>query len=272
MNHLSITGIRVTPATVGQLHEGISAIISSGRQGFVLSGNVHGLNTAHRLPWLKSFYNRADIVRVDGAGIVWAARLLGYSIPPRMTWADWGWLLADYCAAQGHSLFLLGGPPDCAKRTAELLAARAPALQIAGVQDGYFSKTADGNAQIVEKINDASPDILVVGMGMPRQERWILDNCNNLAAKAILTAGAAFEYLSGSIRRCPQWMGRAGFEWLFRLAMEPRRMANRYIAGNLVFMARVLAQWGAHQIEGPRRTGRPSTSGSLAGHDQPASS
>jgi len=93
---------------------------------------------------------------------------------------------------------------------------------------------------VIERINRLEPDILVVGMGMPLQEKWILEHHNAIRAKVFITAGAAFEYFTGTLRRCPPWMGNMGSEWLFRLMQNPPRMAKRYLWGNTVFILEVL--------------------------------
>ncbi|MBD3316126.1 MAG: WecB/TagA/CpsF family glycosyltransferase [Chitinivibrionales bacterium] len=242
LRRLNVAGTFVTPATMDELHREISRLVETGGPAFVLSGNVHGINTAKANPWLQEFYNRANAVRVDGAGVVWAARLLGHKIPPRITWADWGAPLARHIADRGHSLFLLGGPDECAQATADIFTAKNPSLRIVGVHHGFFAKEGPENDRIIKMINDAGPDILIVGFGMPLQERWLLNNYKLLNVKVYLTSGAAFEFLSGKAKRCPKWMGRAGFEWLFRFLMEPRRMAKRYLWGNPAFFASVIAQ------------------------------
>ena len=239
---MKILGIKVSPATAVEIHQNISRIIESGKKGVVLSGNVHGINTARKHAWLKAFYNTADIVRVDGAGIVLGAKILGQSIPKRLTWADWGWMLAEYCSSKGHTLYFLGGPDDAAKIAAEKLTENAPGLKVLGSQHGYFNKKNKENKKVIDDINTCNPDILVVGMGMPLQERWLLDNLSNINAKVFITAGAAFEYLSCSRTRCPRWMGEIGFEWLFRLLLEPKRMAGRYLMGNTIFMINILQE------------------------------
>ncbi|MBD3314864.1 MAG: hypothetical protein GF344_03695 [Chitinivibrionales bacterium] len=123
---LKIAGTFVTPATMPELHERISHLVESGGPAFVLSGNVHDINTARANPWLLALYNRAAIVRVDGAGVVWAAGLLGHKIPLRIAWADWGLPLARHIAERGHSLFLLGGPEGCARATADIFSPPIP--------------------------------------------------------------------------------------------------------------------------------------------------
>ena len=239
---MKILGTKITPLKPEEIHTGISDIIRSGKKGFVLSGNIHGINNSKKHSWLNAFYSKADIVRVDGAGIVLGARILGYKIPKRLTWADWGWILARYLSEKGHSLYLLGGPKNIAAKAAEKLEAHAPGLKICGVHHGFFVKTGPQNNKIINKINYLKPDILIVGMGMPLQEKWLLENYADIDAKVFITAGAAFEYLSGSIHRCPDWMGDLGLEWLFRLALEPKRMWKRYLLGNAVFFINIFKQ------------------------------
>jgi len=242
MEKLKILGIKITPAEPQELHAEITRLIAQGGPGFVLSGNIHGINLARQLRWLADFYNQADLVRVDGAGVVLGARLLGHSIPKRLTWADWGWMLADYVAEKGHSLYLLGGPEGAASESADRLKQHAPGLKILGTQHGYFAKDGPENDEIINEINNCRPDILLVGMGMPLQESWLLKNYRQMDAKIFITAGAAFEFLSGSVKRCPKWMGDLGLEWLYRLSLEPKRMAKRYLWGNTVFFFHVLKE------------------------------
>ena len=242
MENVSILGIKITSAEMEEIHEEISRLIDKEGQSFLLSGNIHGLNMARKYKWLADFYNQSDLVRVDGAGVVLGARLLGYRICRRMTWADWGWNLAEYLAEKGHSIYLLGGPTGIAAKAADSLRNHAPGLNVLGFHHGYFEKTGPENTAVIEEINRLEPDILVVGMGMPLQEKWLLENHKAIRAKVFITAGAAFEYLAVAIRRCPQWMGDMGLEWLFRLIQDPRRLVKRYLWGNPAFLANVLLQ------------------------------
>ena len=239
---MKILGIKITPGTMEDLHKQITVLVRQKCQAFILSGNIHGINLSTKLPWLADFYEQANLVRVDGAGVVLGARILGKKIPPRLTWADWGWPLAAYLAEQGHSAFLLGGPPGTAEKAKDRLLAANPLLKIVGTHHGYFEKTGDKNRSIINTINNANPDILIIGMGMPLQERWLSDNREHLGAFVCITSGAAFEYLAGELARCPAWMGHLGFEWLYRFMQNPHRMAKRYLLGNTRFIAKVLLE------------------------------
>jgi N-acetylglucosaminyldiphosphoundecaprenol N-acetyl-beta-D-mannosaminyltransferase len=123
-------------------------------------------------------------------------------------------------------LFYLGVKPGVAERAAEILRNQYPGLQIR-TRHGYFS--SEENEAVVKSINAFKPHILMVGMGMPRQEHWVVDNLNEIHANAILTSGACFDYIAGAIPTPPRWMGRVGLEWLYRLISEPRRLAKRYL-------------------------------------------
>jgi len=245
---IEILGVQVHPLTVDELHEQLSAIIDGNGRARVLHVNAHGLNLATERPWMRDLLNEAEIVFCDGAGVMLGARLLGYHIPQRITYADWMWQLAAFCAGRGYSLYFLGAKPGVAAAAAEQLKARYPALEILGVQHGYFNSATDHeeNRRVIAHINQSRPHILLVGMGMPRQEQWLRDNWDRLQVNVALTGGAVFDYMSGELRRAPRWITDHGLEWLGRLLIEPGRLWKRYLLGNPVFLARVLASRRHH--------------------------
>ena len=210
----------------------------------VLSGNVHGFNLAYEQPWLRDFYNRADFIRIDGAGLRLGAYLLGQTLPARITMADFIWDLAAYAEPRRYRLFFLGAAPGIAQAAADRLQERHPALQIVGTEHGYFSKTAGHpeNEAVLNRIAASQPDILFVGMGMPLQERWLCENHERLAATVTLTAGAIFDYTAGHLQRPPFIFTGVGFEWFGRLLIEPKRLWRRYLIGNPLFIWRIVKQ------------------------------
>lgn len=236
--NIDILGVKVHPLTIPQLHEHLAEVIDGNRHELVLHVNVHGLNLTGEMPWLRDFLNQAEIVFCDGAGVMLGARVLGHSIPERITYADWIWQLAEFASQHNYSIFFLGAQPDVAQIAADQLIAKFPSLNIAGVHHGYFNKTPGHpeNEAIIVTINEARPNILLVGMGMPLQEMWLRDNWAQINANIALTGGAVFDYVSGNLQRAPRWMTENGLEWLGRLIIEPQRLWKRYILGNPRFL------------------------------------
>jgi N-acetylglucosaminyldiphosphoundecaprenol N-acetyl-beta-D-mannosaminyltransferase len=214
-----------------------------GLPAVIASGNVHSFNMAHKLPWYREFLNSADVVRLDGAGISLAAKIMGYKVPPRSTWADFGWPLLEMFARENVTVFFFGCAPGMAAEAAERALEQYPELEITGTEHGFIdwkNPDSEDNRRLVERINEA--DVLIIGLGMPRQEQWILEHRNELNVKVIMTGGAVFNYLAGHEKRAPKWMLNSGLEWLFRLCLEPKRMFRRYVFGNPAFIMRVLKQ------------------------------
>ncbi len=206
--------------------------------------NAHVLNIAYTTPWFRDYLNQCTIVFCDGFGVKWGAKLLGYNIPERFSLPDWIDRLAQTACQHNYSLYLLGTKPGVVAKTATLLEQRHPGLRIVGTHHGYFDKRVDGmeNRAVIQAINAAKPDILIVGLGTLHQEHWLKENWHSLEAHVALAVGAAFDYVSGEVARGPRWMTDNGLEWLSRLVVEPRRLWRRYVIGNPLFLWRILLQ------------------------------
>ena len=173
----------------------------------------------------------------DGMAVVWAARVLGGQVAERSATTDLFPRVCEVAALGNLRLFFLGAAPGVAERCARNMQAAYPGLQIAGVRDGFFQER---DPQVIEEINKANADVLFVGLGMPKQEKWVDQHRHELVVPVVMTCGATFDFYSGRVRRAPQWMQRIGLEWLFRLALEPRRLWRRYLFGNAMFVWNVL--------------------------------
>jgi N-acetylglucosaminyldiphosphoundecaprenol N-acetyl-beta-D-mannosaminyltransferase len=169
---------------------------------------------------------------------------LGYHIPQRITYADWIWTLAEFVEPRGFTFFFLGARPGVVEKAAAGLREGFPNLRIVSTHHGYFDKTPGSpeNEAVIQQINAVRPNILIVGFGMPLQERWLMENWERIEANVALTGGAVFDYISGELRRGPRWMTDHSLEWLARLIIEPRRLWKRYLIGNPLFLWRVLKQ------------------------------
>lgn len=241
MEEIRILDIKVNPLTVGELNREIGDIIREGRKELVLNVNVNAINQAIKHPFMKELLNDAAIVFCDGHGVILGAKILGHQIPERITYADWMWDLSAYMEKEGFSYYFLGAEEGIAAEAAERLIERYPKLKVAGTRNGYFDKgESPENDAVIEGINRVAPDVLVVGFGMPAQERWLRDNWERIDARVALTGGACFDFISGRVRRAPRWMMALWLEWFFRLLLQPRRMFYRYVVGNPLFIAKVI--------------------------------
>ncbi|HZS93316.1 MAG TPA: WecB/TagA/CpsF family glycosyltransferase [Chloroflexota bacterium] len=193
------------------------------------------MNVAYADRQYRDILNGADLVYCDGTGVRLGARIAGLTLPERMTGADWIDDLAGLAVRDGLSLFLLGGVPGSARDAAAVLTHRYPGLTVAGTADGYHL-----DSESIAAINAARPDVLLVGMGTPRQERWIAEHRVAIEVPVVWAVGALFDFVSGRIPRGPAWMTEHGLEWLCRLAAEPGKLWRRYLIGNPHFLWRVL--------------------------------
>lgn len=241
---INILGVQVHLLTAAELVNQIALFIEKRERALILNVNTHALNLAYEHTWLHDYLNQADIVFCDGIGVIFGARLLGQHIPERLTPADWFSQLGEMAEARGYSLYFLGAKPGIAEKAAKILTDQFPRLRIAGIRHGYFDKTPGSieNEEVIRDINSSAPDIIVLGMGMPMQERWFYDNWDQLDVRIGLTGGGFFDILSGELRRPPPWMTNNGLEWLGRLLIEPSRLWRRYLIGNPRFLLNVLKE------------------------------
>jgi N-acetylglucosaminyldiphosphoundecaprenol N-acetyl-beta-D-mannosaminyltransferase len=239
-----ILGVILDSIDVLSLHQKIIEFIISNQKSIISNVNIQALSLSFKNKWFRDFLNQSDIVFCDGFGIVLGAKILGFDIKHRNTPPDWIPLLANKCAENNNSLAFLGSKPGIAEKTAEVLKRDNLTLNIPFTHHGYFNKSLGHpeNEAVIQSINAVKPDILLVGFGMPIQEKWIMENFERLDVKVFLPVGAAFDYVSGNVRRAPRWMTDHGLEWLGRLIIEPRRLWKRYIIGIPVFFYRILLQ------------------------------
>lgn len=206
---------------------------------FVANHNLHSLYLVERYPDVRAIIDGADYVHADGMSVVLLARLLGGRAirrAHRITYVDWLPMLLRRAEARGWRVFFLGGRPEVLRVALERLRVSYPALEIEG-RDGYFfSQEGPAEAEIVARINAFRPDLLIVGLGMPLQERWIAEHRDRIDTGVVLASGAATDYIAGVLPTPPRWAGRIGLEWLFRLGAEPRRLAARYLVEPLLLV------------------------------------
>lgn len=213
----------------------IEAVLAPGRRTVAFL-NAHCANVMARDTSYADALRQADMILPDGIGVDLAARMTGQRLTANLNGTDFVPALLRTARQRGLSVFLFGGTPGTAERAADRLCRDLPGLRVVGTRDG-FSGAADETAAI-DAINASGADILIVAMGVPRQDVWLARNAERLAPRIRLGVGALLDFLAGNVRRAPVAIRQARCEWVWRLAIEPRRMAGRYLIGNATFLAR----------------------------------
>lgn len=196
--------------------------------------NAHCVNLAIRDASYREALGKADLLLPDGSGIAIAARLAGVPMGENLNGTDLFPLMCEQAAQRGQSIFLLGGKPDIAARAANTMRSRYPSLQIAGTRHGFWH--SDEEDRLIDEINGTGAAILLVGLGVPVQEKWIARVRDRLTARIVIGVGGLFDYYSGAIPRAPLLIRTCGCEWIWRLIQEPKRLFGRYILGNPKFL------------------------------------
>lgn len=229
------------------LHHSITSAIRENRTVVIGNHNLHSVYLFHRDHRMHKFYRRADLVHVDGMGIVLAAKLLGLPLKSahRLAYLDFMPSVLQEAVANGWRVFYLGCKPGVIERGVEQLRCKHPGLLISGTH-GYFNctKNSDECGEVLRMIAEFRPHILVVGMGMPRQEQWIAENIEGIEANVIFDAGGYLDYIAGEVPTTPRWVGKLYIEWLVRLCFEPKRLWRRYLIEPWVVVGMLIrAQW-----------------------------
>jgi len=245
-----VLGVRIDALQIPEVIEKLEEWIRERRRShFVALANVNNVMEARKDPGFRKIQDSADLALPDGMPLVWMGRLHGHPLRRRVYGPD---LLLDFCRqteGKSYSHFFYGGAPGVGEKLAEEMKRRFPETKIAGAYSPPFrplNRQEDTN--VVEMINQAAPDVLWVGLGCPKQERWIYEHRNRLRVPVIAGIGQAFDIHSGRVTQAPRWMREHGLEWLFRFCSEPRRLWRRYLVYNAEFLFSLL-----FEIAGVRR-------------------
>jgi len=222
----------------------ISGWLSEEKIGrYVSVVDVHCIMQSRRRPEVREAYNAADACMPDGMPLTWVGRSRGRSAMSRVYGPDLMLSVLEYAAKTGRTNFFLGGAVGVADELKVRMERRFPGLCIVGTYTPPFRSLTDHEkTTLVNRINVLHPDLVWVGLGAPKQDLFMAEFHNRLKAKVMIGVGAAFDFHTGRIRQAPRWMMRVGLEWLWRLCMEPRRLAPRYLRNNPAFLWHILLQ------------------------------
>ncbi|HTU25219.1 MAG TPA: WecB/TagA/CpsF family glycosyltransferase [Pirellulales bacterium] len=244
-DRVRLAGISIDSLTMEQAVQQLLAWVRQPDAGcrYVVTPNVDHAVLFQRNAALRAAYDGAALVLADGMPLVWTSRLLGHALPERVTGSD---LVPAVFAAvpeeQRLRVFLLGAAAGVGERAAANIARRWPAVEVVGTYSPPLGFEHDGveNEAILQRVAAARPDVLVVGLGAPKQELWVHKYRGQIAAPIALCVGATIDFLAENVSRAPVWMRTSGLEWLHRLASQPRRLAARYARDAWIFPQLVL--------------------------------
>ena len=238
----SVLNVEIDVLTWSQAIERISAWSRARESRVVCICNAHSIVEAGRDPTFRAAVVSADMATPDGAPVAYVLRQTGFPQQQRINGPDLMWRYCEHAASTGEAVFLYGATDETLASLQERLLKKFPSLQIAGAYSPPFRPLTDAEeAQIVEMINCSGAGVVWVGLGCPKQEKWMCKQRGQIQA-VMVGVGAAFDYHAGTIRRAPKWMQDSGLEWLHRLASEPRRLWRRYLVTNTLFVMGALRQ------------------------------
>ncbi len=244
MEKIKIGKAWVDNVTPGEAIAKMDNIIDRGEKAYVVTPNLDHIVKLEEDPEFVKCYDAAGLVLADGHPVVWASKVLGTPLKELVTGSDIFPALCAHAAAKGYTLFFLGGLAGVAQKAADELKKLYPQIRIVGVYSPPFGfdKNEEENNKIIAMINAVRPNILFVGVGAPKQEKWMYRNMDRLQTNVALGIGASFDFIAGTIKRAPKTFRNAGMEWFWRFAHEPKRLFRRYFIDSAQFIPLIYRQ------------------------------
>ncbi|HAT4212234.1 WecB/TagA/CpsF family glycosyltransferase [Clostridium perfringens] len=235
MSRMNFLNIEVDNLTMNEAIDRAEELIIKKRPSYVVTPNVDHIVKLENDKEFQEVYKNADLILTDGMPLIWISKIKGNPIKEKISGSDFFPKLCERAAEKGYSIFLLGAAEGIATKAAKNLKEKYEGLNIVGTYSpSYgFEKKDDEIKMIIEIINKVKPDILAVGLGAPKQEKFLYKYKNDLNVPISLAIGASIDFEAGNINRAPKWMQNCGLEWFYRLCKEPKRMFKRYIVDDL---------------------------------------
>lgn len=245
MSRVSFAGIEIDNLAMQEAIDKIEELIKNVKSSYVVTPNAAHIVLLQKDKEFKKIYQGARLVIPDGMPLLWGAKILGRPLKERVAGSDLLPVFCEIAAKKGYKLFFLGAGLGVAAKAALILSEKNTGLKIVGTYSPPlgFEDDEEENKTIVQVIKEAKPDILFVGLGAPKQEKWIWRHKDELQVPVSIGVGVTFDFVAGTVRRAPKWMQKCGLEWLFRLCQEPGRLWKRYLIGNAIFIWLVLKEF-----------------------------
>ena len=236
-----ILGVKVSTIDYAETLSAISSIISSKKRDYICVCNVHMIMECQKDERLLKGINKAILVVPDGMPLVWLSRFHGHKLKDRVYGPTLMKMLCELSTEKKWKIFLLGGLARTTERLKKKLEIYYPHIKVVGNVDTPNRPLGNReNKNVIKIINKAKPDIVLVGIGCPFQEKWIIENIKYLETHIVIGVGAAFDFITGRVKQAPVWIQKLGLEWLFRLFQDPRRLWKRYVVTNPAFIFKLL--------------------------------
>jgi N-acetylglucosaminyldiphosphoundecaprenol N-acetyl-beta-D-mannosaminyltransferase len=220
-NRIAVLDVMIDVVTMEEAVRTVEELIDQKKTNLVVTPNAEIIMMAQQDRQLAEIINNADLVVPDGAGVVWAARYNGDPMPERVAGYDLVQNLLVKAWTQKYRIYMLGGAPGIVEKAKSVAEERHPGLQIVGTRHGFFSENDE--EEIINNIKSSRPDILLVALGVPRQEKWLAKHMETLQVPVSIGVGGTFDVMAGAVTRAPLWMQNAKLEWFYRLLSEPKR-------------------------------------------------
>lgn len=235
MGRVKFLNTEVDNITMDEAIEEIDKLIINRKPSYVVTPNVDHIVKLESDDEFKEVYKEADLILTDGQPLIWISKLLKNPIAEKVSGSDLFPKVCELAARRGYKVFLLGAAEGVAKEAAKRLKKKYKGLNVVGTYSPPFGFENDETEikRIIEMINKSKPDILAVGLGAPKQEKFLRKFKNALNVPVSLAIGASIDFEAGNIKRCPKWMQKRGLEWFYRLMKEPKRMYKRYIVDDM---------------------------------------
>lgn len=227
--------------TIAEMEE----LIRQKKPSLVVTPNAHHIYLLKHDKVFREVYNDASLVIADSTAILWASKLFGRPLKERVPGSD---LLPSFCKVAANKkirIFFLGAGPGIAEKAAEILTGKHPGLKITGTYSPPFGfeKNEKENRKIIDIVKKCTPDVLFVGLGSPKSEKWGWKYKDEINVPVTISTGAGFDFIANKVKRAPVWIQKMGMEWFFRLVQEPTRLWKRYLVGNTIFAIQILIEF-----------------------------
>lgn len=242
MARIKFLNTEIDNLTVQEALEAIERLIQENKSAYVVTPNVDHIVQLETHKELQNAYAKAALILADGKPLLWIAKWYGTPIKEKISGSDLLPLLCEMCSKKGYTMFFLGAADGVAAKAADNLTKRYKGLKVVGTYSppyGFERNFAEMNS-IKQMIKNAHPHILIVGLGAPKQEKFMYYHCKELGVPISFGLGASFDFEAGNIKRAPKWMANHGLEWLFRIIQEPKRLAKRYLIDDIKIFKLVL--------------------------------